>query len=270
MPDDLLEDIVFLLQGDLKVTREELEDLALEVVNFRDGRLSVPTPEDFLQARTTGREAQLEYAKQKLRSLIVFSITHEGVVQARKRGLKQRLGHEVNQLAFFLGQPNGRELVKAAFGELTTAERIMLFKTMSTNLKHQFEYPDLEECDETQMAEYICRAAYVGHAIGTPRGGPRIRNEEVFDRLETLVATCITRMEEGFDIFKVVSVLSELDYARDIFWRMIEAGYWREFLDQLECFFQQNPGTALFARRCQNILLGLEKEPEMPKWMRET
>ena len=269
MPDETLDDIAELL-GDLNITKKELEDLALTVVDFREGRLSAPTPQDFLEVRTSSREVQLAYAKRKLQTLITASITREGALKERTQGFKARLGREVNQLTFFLGQPHGKELVKAAFFELSTVERTMLFRSMSTNLKHQFDYPDIDECSEEQMAEYIRRAAYVGHKIGTPRGGPRISNQEVFDRLETLVAACISRMDEGFEVSKVVSELCSLDYASDVYWRMVQAGYWREFLDQLECFFQQHPETALFARSCWNILAGIEQEPEMPKWMKET
>src|SRR3990167_5346633 len=101
------------------------------------------------------------------------------------------------------------------------------------------------------MAEYIRWAVYVNYKLGGRKGTmDRIAKDEAFNRLETLLNACVERTDAGFNVEKVVAQLSEYDYAEDMFRRMIEVGYFREFLDQLECFFQHHPATSGFAQRC--------------------
>ena len=254
---------------DTKLEESELFELAVIVGRFMDGTLIAPNPIDFLEGRESGRAVQIQHAKRTLQGLIALCVVREE--KRASKGLKWRLGRETNRLRFLLGVPNGRELISAAFDELSDVERTVLFGAMSTNLKHKFEYPDLGECSEEQMADYIKMAVYLKD-MSINKKGKRTRSlskDEAFYRFEILIDSCIKRMAGGFNLYNLISTMSQNDYFQDMCNRMIEVAYFRGHLDSLECLFQQHPITLEFSKKCRRLRLD-EEELELPRWLRET
>lgn len=181
-PEEILDRLQSML-SDTKLEEGELWELAIVVSRFTNGTLSAPNPVDFLKARESGRAVQIQHAKRTLQGLIAQCVVSEA--KRAGKGLQWRLGKAMNQLRFFLGVADGRELILAALDELSDTERTVLFGAMSTNLKQQLEYPDLEECSEEQMAEYLVNAVYMKDT-GTNKRGKKIRKTSQYEPLVDL------------------------------------------------------------------------------------
>lgn len=247
IPNLLLDDIVELLAGRNDIAEQELAEIARMVVAYRAGEVTLPTPLDFLNARRD-EERQLEHARTTLRGILAQSILREGTLHQSTQGLKARIGRATNELTFFLGQRNGKQIVVEALSELSVTERTLLFKSMSTNLKKNLDFPDLEECDELQMADYIATVVYE-RQTRTPQGLKM--TSESRTQLVEIFGVVTERAGTNFSLRKVLESLLERNTAENIFSHMIEASEIESTLDLLENFFLHHEETKHLARECR-------------------
>lgn len=253
--DSVLEELESLYRQDPRITRQEIQSLAQLVADLEAGRVVLPRAEDFLEIRDEA--SRHESARNTLRGMVASIILQHGQVQPKTASLKHRLGRETGQLRFFLGVPQGREIIRRELEGLSNFERTLMYQSMSTNLKTELDYPDLEECGEEQMAEYIAGAAYHGWGIGeSPQRAQTRSYEENFRRLEILITTAVERDGSGFWVSRVLDILHQRDYSSHMFRRIILAAEEKEFLDQAECFFQTHWATARWAAQCSQLLQG--------------
>lgn len=269
MPDEVLNDITGLLSGDIQITRGELVDMAQTVLDFQNGKIAVPSIEDFLYALTDG--GKIEIAKRALQGFIASSIA-ESLEKVGQMGMAMKLAQHVNRLSLFLGQQEGKKHIAQALAELPTAQRTLLYKTMSTNLKVELDYPDLYECDEYQMARYLKQVTH-RKPITEPqtkydRDEMMIRypvNSDQMERLGTLLNAIVDRAGQRFIPARVIDYLCE-EADPKLFRRLIDIATLGEDLDNLYILFQENTATEVFARRVQRILDGEEEDQFKPDY----
>lgn len=253
LPEETLNNIVNLLEGRVEVTGKELADLAQLAVDFQKGKIATPSLEYYLAIRDSDQGAKIEFAKRTLQGMIARTILPEGAVQKQNAGLKRRLGYETNRLAFFLGKADGKEIVLLAISNLPTVQRVLLLGSMSTNLKQQLDYPDIEECHPEQLAEYILSILHTDFRIRKKRRDNE-PSDVVIRRLSALLDECLDRDPSKCYTNKVIITLCGDDRAPYLFRRMVEVADAGNFLDNLECFFMQNQATSRFARACAQLL----------------
>lgn len=254
LPEETLNDIVNLLEleGKVDVTKE-LADLAQLAVDFKTGKVPPPSLEHYLTIRHSDQGAKIEFAKTTLQGMIAGTILPEGGVQKQSAGLKRRLGYETNRLAFFLGRADGREIVLSAISNLPTVQRVLLLRSMSTNLKQQLDYPDIEECHPEQLAEYILYILHTDFGI-SKKSRDHEPSDVVIRRLSMLLDECLDRDPSKCCVNKIITTLCDNEHAPYLFRRMVEIADAGNFLDSLECFFMQNQATLRFARTCAQLL----------------
>lgn len=264
-PEAMIRNLLVQAEGDFDVAADEIGQASRMIAAFYSGELIVPSEGDFLTARERGQDAQIEHAKKTLQGLIAFTITTRGVVRGKDRSLKYRLGLATNHLRFMLGISQGTELVNRAIDQLPNLERVLLMHSMSTNLKQELGYPDIDDCDEEQFAIYLRNSLYQNFGLGGKKEQP-IKNP---DELARLITVCADRIGKDFDAGKIIDRFFESDYAKDICMRLIEAARDLSVLDDLECIFQSSTRTSRFARRCREYLHGFEEWEMLPPWMNE-
>lgn len=263
MPDEVLNDITRLLAGDIHVARGEFVDMAQLVLDFQTGRMTVPTIDEFLSTATDA--GKVEAAKRALQGFLASSII-ESLEKVGQMGMAMKLAQQVNRLSMFLGNQGDKQLISRALAELPTAQRTILCKTMSTNLKVELDYPDLYECDELQMARYLKQ---VTNRKPTTEAQAKYDREEMMirypvnpdqmERLGILLNAIVDRAGQRFSPARVIDFLSE-EADPKLFRRLIDIATIGEDLDNLYILFQENTATEVLARRIQRIIDGEEED----------
>ena len=247
--------------------RRQTTEISNYVHGFHSGELTVPTPSDFLTKSHVSEQYRRELAVKRLRGIIAFTVLDgkEGVHagRAKEKGLQNKVARQTNDTILFLGD-NGYEQFISALGTLNDVERALLFDVMSTNLKSQLYYPDVEECSEEQMGTYLHDAVRVTEGgLSTVFPAP-----ELLERVSYLIDASYQRSGERFRIQEVVTRLLTLPRAGESINRIIQAGYFTEQLDIAEEMLLQHPETHRFALLCRQYLNG-ERRMEIPEWMKD-
>lgn len=252
IPNSLMEDVKRTLgeRADVLLGGELLA-LAQTVVSFSEGKLQLPTPSDFLRFRTN-KQMQLNGAATTLRGVIALSIFNGAEMQRDSKRVKVRVGREVSKLTFLLGRKNGRELVKEALSGLSTTERMLLSKNMGNSLKEALDFPDLYECDEVQMADYLRTVLYHLNAKAYKKNEKFENRTEKRRKLIQLLETCVERSSDGkFSAQAVVEQLLKEKNSNLTFNQLIEVCEDEHALDILEVFFLEDQRTHNLAKKCR-------------------
>lgn len=226
-----------------------VDELVLSIVRFQRGNTELgdpvrPSPADYLQIRYAPEPQRIDCAARELRGIVALTCVPNGNYQPPSLGLKMRVGSAFGTLIHHLGKDEEREkeVVSQALDQLSVTERMLMFESMSTTLKAELGYPDLDVCSEEQMAVYIRRAVYTKNKqmkrirkVDIEGMLPQDIPEEAAVRLAKLIDACLDRSDD-FQIRKVIEGLLRSPVSADIFRRMILAGNQERFLDSLQVF----------------------------------
>lgn len=240
--------------------REDIERVAGLVVNYNSGKEIVPTPGDFLSAANT--TARHELAQRRIKGILSLLVLKDGKVQESSQGLKTKLTKEFNDLSMYLGHIEANKIIKEELANLPDLERALLYKKMSTFLKADLGYVDIEECDEKQVADYLLSLASAG-------GFGKTREKEaewparssVIEDIASIMSIILEREEKGeISPSKVVDYICEKDYSDKIFERLLQVADAGNFIDLLEAFFQSHGESRDWARACGKRLKAISPE----------
>jgi hypothetical protein len=263
VPERTLQDMVGMLDGRLDVTRSQLQDFATTVVEFRDGVQIAPTALDFLSSPTqfVSKDDKVVLSVRSLRSIISHAVVAEQTGKTTEAGLNYRIGRATHELLFYVGD-NDVDIVNDALDGLTIVERTFLLKSMSTALLEKLGYPDLDDCDEARMADYIRNSSYLPQDKRIDGIERRVIDEEKMDNLCIFLETCMSRDSRNIDVQEVISMISELPNADLIYRNLIRMANAGEYLDTLQWFFQRDTTTAQYAKECDRVLNNTFREIE--------
>lgn len=261
IPDPVLKDLALQLQGNVPSAQAEFKEIAELVLGSMEGKLTSPAKIEFLEVSTP--QGRHEYVRRSLQAFIGKTLAIE-IRHPVGRGLMWRMAREVNKLVYLCGSQSGRDIVCECVASLPAAQKILIYRAMSTELKTNLGYPDLEECDERQLGEYLKRTVR-----GAPRGRRYDRNnaeisyevdDQQIERFVILLETILERHSEGkIQAGLVVDQLVESGVG-NIFQLLIRAGQLGEQLDRLYELFQLHPATEVLAKRVFRMLRDGEED----------
>lgn len=268
--------LVRVLGGDTAEASRQMRELAVIAAGFQTGIRPVPSQDDFFSTSKAGDAVRIGLAAERLQSLIAFDLVTQRERLANgeitEAGFQNLLAREINIIALYVeGEEGtrGHEKLAAALEKLSDAERTILFLSMSTNMKTKMDYPDREQCDEEQMAKYFHDAIYGRHGILEEDGELKktTNAEDILYRVSMLIDACDDRTGANFNARGVFARILRPPYRQATLKKIIEAAYFAEKLDFLECILQEHPDTAPHARLCREYLDG-ERIMEVPIWMK--
>lgn len=242
----------------------EVEALQTLVLSFQRGENTIPRATDFLGHLTI--EDKQKLALRTLQGMLATTIVGE-IQKIGEQGLKAKLGVQVNQLMYFLGTVQAREIIVKAMESLPDLQRMILFRALSTNMKEKLDFPDIEECDEETFAVYIIHTTW-------PQlrrtGFDKILQEPIdevikpaqVNDLEKLLQTAFERARDGdLDVSKIIDFIQKrTKFGNYLFNTILKIAEIGGFLEPAYYFFQENTSTRGYAMRINRIL----NEDRMP------
>lgn len=248
-----IENVSSTLPADLNVTSQEITVLVKTVDAFLSGERQIPGINDFLKAQTPRKKVEVALDA-------IEGILTETIIPANEMppslSLKLRVGSAFNQISFFLGVGDGKEILMQTIADLPDLERALLCQGMGTSLKIRLNRPDLDICDPQQFADYIKEATYHGRGVGiTLKAAQTWPHSQNITELKTLFEHLMERAERGeINATEVLDILYKEDYFPHMIERIIAAAHNGKFLDYLEQIFHDHPGTAPYCRKCHELL----------------
>lgn len=215
---------------------EEIRAFSRYALDFQTGRIA---PIDPFKAVRVPSSEKTEVAQDCLRQMLVPIVIGDGGKSAA--ATKLDFTKRITELRDFLGS-QAEDILRLAVESLSNVEQALLFSSASEKLMAQLGYLDLEVCDETRLAKYLCENAF-GYFSG---------REERFEQL--LEATIARGQARTLDLGIIVKLILERPYNRKILERLIEDADYGCFGDHL---------TELFsAHHRSQYLLSLMAESE--------
>lgn len=214
---------------------------------------AAPSIAEYAKLSLLPASAKVDPVARSLLNMLATIIPPEGHTQQPPPSVKWKLGHITRQIAHVVGTDEAPEIIQTALANLPKAGSIVLRLSLSINLKDDLWCLDIDECDEAQMVQYIGNAVYKWGRNIRGLSADDILPDAVVQRLELLINTCLER-SAPFQTRLVIERLLTRYETDNVFRRMIAAAHQGEFLDSLQCFFQEHEDTQEMARACDKLL----------------
>src|SRR5258705_10519790 len=198
---DALFGTFFTIEG-LERRNSELDDLAAAVTLYRDGKLTLPTMDDFFIAQeevvaTGDKKPMASLMQQTIRSYIAAELAPEGTVPRDNLSTKQRAGHALNEVIKNSGTaaPEALEMVRKVIEGLPQTEQLILFQVLGHSRTYDLDFLDVATCTEERIAAYLDHICFNVHGKEKDFGKSFTPNSLQHEKLDSLVE----KLEDRFD-----------------------------------------------------------------------
>lgn len=243
-------------------SRTDIDRVASLVLDYHAVRETVPTPRDFAVAANCPSSKD-ELVQRSVKGILAFVVLPAGNIQRPSEKLKRQVADKFSDLIMFVGRSSCEQTINKEICNLPDLERRLLLENMGTPLKIRLNFPDIDECTEEQLAEYIVRTACLGGLDKDPEIEYQWPGPVALRRIEYLMSKMDEREQDGeIQSGKIAAILSQCDESDTIFQRLIQAAQSGNFVKILQAFFESYWGTRQWGIVCERYSMGISLEEQ--------